>query len=647
MIALASLLFAATPLLDATVTPVFIDRFGPDWQVSVFNDTKCELVASDNGMALSVVFTQAWGGCVLDHKDAQMRSVPFSAGQFGALLFDLEADDASLNALRVYLDNGSEHAKVRPYVSGKKARIPLGALNSADAEFARIVFFNGSRAGGTRVKVDNIRFENADKQSAIKPVGPEKAISIKIDPAQKKAISPYIYGDNSWKNRQNLPFVRLGGNRWSTYNFRNNASNSGIDFGPHSNDGHLSESTEPGKPVIDFMTESSKRKAAALITVPMLDWVAADKNGLVALPAGPGNARFAANDVTNQEAFVELVEKRRGGATVFYSLDNEPGLWNSTHPLVHPEPPTYSEMADRTTRFAAMIKRKNKNAVVFGGVAYGYAELVNLQQAPDARGRDYTAFLLSAWKAAEQKEGRRVVDVFDFHWYTEVKGERGKVLDSQSREPSNKEAQARMQAPRSLWDPTYDEKTWITKVLGGPIKLLPQLQSQIDAQYPGTKIAVTEYNYGGGGHISGAIAQADVLGIFGREGVFAANLWAHGYQTGDSYTFAAFDMFLDYDGKGARVGSTSVKASTGDVEACSAYAMRESDRDLQLVLLNKSAGVLNATIDLGVAGFRSATPYVLSAAGKKAIPGDPLPLAGDKLIYKLPPYSVSTLALSR
>ena len=39
------------------------------------------------------------------------------------------------------------------------------------------------------------------------------------------------------------------------------------------------------------------------------------------------------------------------------------------------------------------------------------------------------------------------------------------------------------------------------------------------------KIAITEYNYGGNNHISGAIAQADVLGIFGREGVFAANFW--------------------------------------------------------------------------------------------------------------------------
>jgi hypothetical protein len=34
----------------------------------------------------------------------------------------------------------------------------------------------------------------------------------------------------------------------------------------------------------------------------------------------------------------------------------------------------------------------------------------------------------------------------------------------------------------------------------------------------------TEYNNGGGEHIAG-IAQADNLGIFGAQGVFAAALW--------------------------------------------------------------------------------------------------------------------------
>ena len=35
-------------------------------------------------------------------------------------------------------------------------------------------------------------------------------------------------------------------------------------------------------------------------------------------------------------------------------------------------------------------------------------------------------------------------------------------------------------------------------------------------------LALTEYNFGAGNHISGAIAQADALGAFGQADTFAA-----------------------------------------------------------------------------------------------------------------------------
>lgn len=639
---IAALIFAATP--EPAVTPVFIDKLVPGWSFNTWNDTKCEIQTDAKGeTAIAIVFTQPWGGCALDHKDAKMATVALAPDAFDALVFDVDSDDVSLGALSVYLDNGSERMKVRPHLQGKRARLPMGDLNNTGGEFSRIVFFNAGRIGGIAVKVDNIRFENATPASEQAKTAAERAISIAIDPQKRHAISPYIYGDNSQKNRPSMRLVRLGGNRWSTYNYTNNASNSGIDFGPHSNDGHLSQSSEPARPVIEFVGEAKKRNAAALVTVPMLDWIAADKKGLVTAPAGEGNPRFTPNDVALQEKYVDLVEKSRDGATVFYALDNEPGLWSSTHPLVHPDGALYAELADKTARYGAMVKKRAPEALVFGGVMYGWAEMVNLQHAADGRGRDYTSFLLQSWHDAEKKAGRRVVDVLDLHWYTEVKSERGKILDSQSRTPSAQEATNRMQAPRSLWDPTYTEKTWIAKTIGGPVKLLPRVQHQIAEHYPGTKLAITEYNYGGGQHISGAIAQADVLGIFGRENVFAANLWAYGYQKEDAYVFSAFDMFLDYDQKGGHVGKDSLATTTSDIEASSAYAMQDGARDLELVLINKSADALNATIALGTKAFKTAQPYVLTSAGKKPVPGAAITVAGDKATYQLPPYSVTTL----
>ena len=44
---------------------------------------------------------------------------------------------------------------------------------------------------------------------------------------------------------------------------------------------------------------------------------------------------------------------------------------------------------------------------------------------------------------------------------------------------------------------------------------------------------MTEYNFGAGDHISGGLAQADVLGIFGREGLYLGNYWGDGPGNGN------------------------------------------------------------------------------------------------------------------
>ncbi len=98
---------------------------------------------------------------------------------------------------------------------------------------------------------------------------------------------------------------------------------------------------------------------------------------------------------------------------------------------------------------------------------------------------------------------------------------------------------------------------------GGSVRLLPRLKEKIAQFYPGTKLAVTEYYYGGGDHISGAIAQADVLGILGREGVFAAALWHLG-RTNDRFINAAFAMYRNYDGRQGNFGDTGLSVSGGD-----------------------------------------------------------------------------------
>ncbi len=46
------------------------------------------------------------------------------------------------------------------------------------------------------------------------------------------------------------------------------------------------------------------------------------------------------------------------GGVKLYTLDNEVMLWNSTHRDVHPLPPTYDEIWNKTVAYATAIKSR-------------------------------------------------------------------------------------------------------------------------------------------------------------------------------------------------------------------------------------------------------------------------------------------------
>ena len=117
-----------------------------------------------------------------------------------------------------------------------------------------------------------------------------------------------------------------------------------------------------------------------------------------------------------------------------------------------------------------------------------------------------------AIKAASATYGKPVVDVYDFHWYSEATDGATRVTNLTASNLTDAQVQAIAQSPRSLWDTTYKENSWIANdVLGGPIYILGRLQAKIDAENPGMKIAITEYENGGFNHIAGTIAEADDL----------------------------------------------------------------------------------------------------------------------------------------
>jgi hypothetical protein len=209
-------------------------------------------------------------------------------------------------------------------------------------------------------------------------------------------------------------------------------------------------------------------------------------------------------------------------------------------------------------------------------------------------------------------------------------------------------AAARVPAPRSLWDPTNTENSRITNdYLHAPIQLLPRVQARIAAHNPGTGIAMTEWNYGGGQHISGAIASADVLGIFGRQGVRLATLWEL-HPENETYTYAAFRAYRNYDGAGGQFGDTSVQATTSDVATATVYASVDAANPDHVVIIAINKATVARTAGLAVThtkAFPKADVYTItSAGGPNPQPAGTIDaVATNAWNYTMPASSVSVI----
>src|SRR5205823_12808660 len=120
--------------------------------------------------------------------------------------------------------------------------------------------------------------------------------------------------------------------------------------------------------------------------------------------------------------------------------------------------------------------------------------------------------------------------------------------------------------------------------------------------------------YGAGNDISGAVAQADALGIFGQQGIFAAAWWDLGQ--GSDYVNAAVDVYLNYDGKGGHFGTRSIAAKSDDIATAAIYASTDDAqaKSIKLVLINRSADAVSADVQFHNRPFHTAAIYQLTSA---------------------------------
>ena len=451
--------------------------------------------------------------------------------------------------------------------------------------------------------------------------------------ADVKPISPYIYGANN--PTANATSIRWGGNRTTTYNWENNFSNAGEDY-LNSSDKHFinglsaTDQAIPAIPILNAVNQAKSRNQYALVTLQAAGYVSADADGSVdeteiapssrwkELSFSKGSAYSLTPDLTDNyvyiDEYVNYLENKLGsvgdGGVDAYAIDNEASIWGGTHPLIRPEVVTFSEFFYKTREIGKLVKDISPNADVYGGVFYGWSDMnsfnrettsnVNFWYARKAA-KGYTWFIdyyLDSLKQIETEFGKRIVDVLDVHWYPEAKGTSSnlRIVDltggtvSQANMTTTDMINARLQAPRSLWDTTYSENSYI-----GLVKLLPSLYKSINQYYPGTKIAFTEFKYDAEYHFSGGLALADVLGIFGREGVYMASKWD---PINDDFGGAAYKLYLNYDSQGSKFGATSIQATTDNNVVLSTFASIDEQNNLHIIVVNKSPLNKTTTFDL-------------------------------------------------
>ncbi|WP_255950483.1 glycoside hydrolase family 44 protein [Streptomyces odontomachi] len=505
-------------------------------------------------------------------------------------------------------------------------------------------------------------------------------------------ISQDVYGmnfaDAGLAQELKLPVDRWGGNATTRYNYLTSTSNRASDwyFENIPDDVADPAALPDGSSTDQFVEKDQANGSQTIMTVPLIGWIPKDRAkacGFSVEKYGPqastdqwapdcGNGvdadgkNITGNDPTDTstpaggdyvKSWIGHLGSKYGwsnnGGVKFYDLDNEADIWHATHRDVHPEGAGYDEMRDRTYSIADAVKAADQSAKTLGPVGWGWNSIMlsGLDQKtcneqggdcwsnpPDQAAHDgvpYAEWYLQQMAAYQKQHGLRILDYYDNHWYPQGTGVTGGGEDDATQA-------LRLRSTRQLWDPEYTDESWINQ----KVDLIPRMRQLVDQNYPGTKIAISEYNYGALDHIDGGLAEADVLGIFGREGLDLATLWSPPAPT-DPGAFA-FRMYLDYDGKGSKFGDTSLTANTADADQVSVFASRRSsDGALTLMLVNKSTSELTTPLSIkGLTGDASAQVFQYSGADTSAIQQLPdQAIAGGQASLTLPGYSITELVV--
>jgi hypothetical protein len=532
-------------------------------------------------------------------------------------------------------------------------------------------------------------------------------VAVTVDAAgSPHPIDPRIYGVNNAVSAADLdnlncPLNRYGGNNTSRYNWTIDADNRARSFffetfllPPYTGN--------PGGYDDNFINSTQSVFAEPMITIPMGDWVgklgAAGANtwsfsvitygaqcqtadccggdadaGNGFLPGAPiCGPQLAGNDpndantpsslntpgtIMQQDFINHLVAWHAATPLKYYMLDNEGSIWWYDHFDVMPTGVHDDNMIARMESYGDAIRAADPSAIITGPEEWGWDGYIwsgydqqNIfgigTPDHDAHG-DYIPYMLQQINAHDAG-GPRSLDVLTAHFYPQ--GDATGVFQEFSDDVSTTTQNLRNRSTRSLWDPLYLNESWINDF----VYLVPRLKGYVSANYPGLQTGLTEYNWGADGtfdstlgYMNGATAEADILGILGREGIDMATRWEVPPTGGTVYN--AMKMYRNYDGSKSTFSDVSVTTSSDqNTDDFAVFGgSRTADGAMTVMLVAKNlANSYTATVQLS--NFTSngtAQVWQLASPGTAIVRLADIALVGSTATVTVPAQSITLLVI--
>jgi hypothetical protein len=526
---------------------------------------------------------------------------------------------------------------------------------------------------------------------------------VTIDAASDvQVIHPEIYGvafaDTATLQALHIPLHRWGGDGTTLYNWQLDSSNHAADwyFENLPNGGTGTVGTAGYVSSADaFVTSSKAGGAGVLMTIPTIGWTAKDsascgfptakygqpssvqeydggKYDVTDANVDPYNGSCGGDKSGNQNAdlswplitgtptndavavtpsfeaqwlahLTQTFGTANSGGIGYYQLDNEMNLWSATHADVRTTPVASADVWNATANYAPVIRTADPNAFILGYTSWGVLDLFYSDAETVGQTDAHDSIPLAQWylrqlAAYQQAHGTRLVDCLDIHYYAYESN----LLES----------------PRALWDPTFDDtSSWVPGSIGGAIDLIPRVKQWIATEYPGTGVCFSEYNFNfpDSSVTEAGLIEADVLGIYGKNGVRLAAYWTTPVDTNDAPMppYRAFQIYRNYDGAGGHFGDYSVATAVAAAKATalanvSFYAASDAStgaQTLTVVIINKDTS--SHATSFGLQNFSAgANAHVYQTDGTTA-PNKlaDVAVSGGQISLTLPKSSITLLVI--